>query len=409
MSELATEWGRVDSSGTVSVKLDGDWVTVGSFPDGTPEEAVALYQKKHSDLEAQVLLAEQRLKAGANAKDIQRSVDKLTTELATPASVGDIAALRARVVAIGEALGPMVEAQKAERERAQAEAIAYREDLVAQMEKLAAVSPAQIRWKDTTAKMAELFSSWQEHQQSGPRLPKATGDELWKRFRAARNTLDKARRNHFQERDKANKEAKSVKRELIEKAEALAPKGADGIPSYRDLLEQWKKAPRASRSVDEALWTKFKAAGDVLYQAKTLSDQAADDANKENGVAKRALLDKYSNILGESDHEVASQLLRSLHDEFKKIGPVPRADIKAIDQKVRAFDAHVKALHEKHWRDNDPEKKARSNSFLEQLTEQIAALDAQIADAEKAGDAAKVADLTAERDAKVSWRAALEH
>jgi hypothetical protein len=409
MSELATAWGRVDSSGTVSVKLDGDWVTVGSFPDGTPEEALALYEKKHAELEAQVLLAEQRLKAGANAKDIQRSVDKLTTELATPASVGDIASLRARIIAVGEALGPMVEAQRAEREKAQADAIAFREDLVAQMEKLAAVPPAQIRWKDTTAKMAELFSAWQEHQQSGPRVPKSTGDELWKRFRAARNTLDRARRNHFQERDKANKEAKSVKRELIDKAEALAPKGADGIPAYRDLLEQWKKAPRASRSVDEALWSKFKAAGDVLYQAKTASDQAVDEANKDNGVAKRALIDKYSTILEQSDHEAAAQSLRQFHDEFKKIGPVPRADIKAIDHKVRAFDAHVKALQEKHWRDNDPEKKARSNSFLEQLTEQIASLDAQIADAEKAGDKAKVEDLTAERDAKVSWRAALDN
>ena len=408
MSELATEWGRADSSGTVFVKLEGDWVTVGSFPDGTPEEALALYEKKHADLEAQVILAEQRLKAGANAKDIQRSVDKLTSELASPASVGDIASLRARVTAVGEALGPMVEAQKAEREKAQADAVSQRKELVTQMEQLAAVDPAQIRWKETTAKMTELFTAWQEHQQSGPRLPKATGDELWKRFRAARNALDKARRNHFQERDKNNKEAKSVKRELIEKAEALAPKGADGISAYRDLLEQWKKAPRASRSVDEALWSKFKAAGDVLYQAKTAHDQAADDANKENGDAKRALIEKYSAILDQTDHESAAQSLRSFHDEFKKIGPVPRADVKTIDQKVRAFDAHVKSLHEKHWRDNDPEKKARSNSFLEQLTDQIAALDVSIAEAEKAGDKARVEDLTAEREAKLAWRAALD-
>ena len=408
MSELATEWGRVDSSGTVFVKLDGDWVTVGSFPDGTPEEALALYEKKHADVESQVVLAEQRLKAGANAKDIQRSVDKLTAELATPASVGDIVTLRQRVTAIGEALGPVVEAQKLEREKAQAGAIAAREALVVQMEALAAVDPAQIRWKDTTAKTAELFSAWQEHQQSGPRLPKAAGDELWKRFRTARNTLDKARRAHFQERDKTNKEAKSVKRELIEKAEALAPKGADGISAYRDLLEQWKKAPRASRSVDEALWAKFKAAGDVLYQAKTADDQAADEANKENGELKLALIEKYSSILDQSEHDVAAQSLRQFHDEFKKIGPVPRASLKTIDQKVRAFDAHVKALQEKHWRDNDPEKKARSNSFLEQLTEQIESLETQIAEATKAGDSAKVDALSAERDAKISWRTALD-
>lgn len=408
MSELATEWGRVDSAGTVFVQLEGDWVSVGSFPDGTPEEALALYEKKHADLEAQVLLAEQRLKAGASAKDIQRSAEKLRNELATPSSVGDISVLRKRVNDVIDALGSLVEKQQQQREVALSEAVALRESLVTQMEQLAAVDPANIRWKETTAKMGELFSSWQEHQQSGPRLPKATGDDLWKRFRQARNSLDKARRAHFQERDKANKEAKVIKRELIDKAEALAAKGADGISAYRDLLEQWKKAPRASRSVDEALWAKFKAAGDVLYQAKSADDVAQDEANKENGVAKQALLEKYSSLLSETDHEKAAQSLRQFHDEFKKIGPVPRADIKAIDQKVRAFDAHVKALQEKHWRDNDPEKKARSNSFLEQLTEQIESLNAQISEAEQSGDAVAVKDLTDERDAKISWRNALD-
>ncbi len=408
MSELATEWGRVDSSGTVFVKLDGDWVGVGSFPDGTPEEALALYEKKHQDLESQVALAEQRIKAGANVKDVTRSITKLTADLATPSSVGDIASLRARVASLAEALGPLMEAQKAEKEKAQADAIAHREALVVRMEALAAADPATIRWKDTTAQVTELFSAWQEHQQTGPRLPKATGDELWKRFRTARNTLDRLRRAHFHERDKTNKEAKSAKRVLIEKAEALAPQGAGGIPAYRALLEEWKKAPRASRSVDEALWAKFKAAGDALYQAKTAEDEAADAANTANGEAKLALVEKYASILEATDHEDASAKLRSFHDEFKKIGPVPRAMVKTIDQKVRAFDARVKTLQEKHWRDNDPEKKARSNSFLEQLTEQIEALDAAIAEAEKAGDSAAVKDLTEEREAKVSWRNALD-
>jgi len=71
-------------------------------------------------------------------------------------------------------------------------------------------------------------------------LPKSTADELWKRFKAARNTLDRAKRQHFQDRDKAAKASKAVKRELIEKAQALAPKGAEGIPAYRALLEEWK-------------------------------------------------------------------------------------------------------------------------------------------------------------------------
>lgn len=408
MSELTVTWGRVDETGTVFVRLDNEWVTVGSFPDGSPEEALSHYEKKHVDLEAQIVLAEQRLKAGANAKDISRSVDKLLTDLATPHTVGDIVALRTRVSAIHEALAPLMEQQKAEREKAVSEAVVHREALVASIEALAAVPAEQVRWKETTQKVAELFASWQEHQQNGPRLPKATADELWKRFRASRNTLDRGRRAHFQERDKLNKEAKSVKRDLIEKAEALATKGAAGISDYRALLEQWKKAPRASKSVDDALWLKFKAAGDALYQAKTAEDQAADEVNRENGEKKSALIDKYAHITDTHDHEKAATLIRAFHDEFKKIGPVPKALVKPIDQKVKAFDAHVKSLQDKHWKDNDPEKKARSMSFLEQLTEQIDALEKAISEATSSGDSARVKDLTDEREAKIAWRQALD-
>jgi sulfur relay (sulfurtransferase) DsrC/TusE family protein len=408
MSELTTTWGRVDQSGTVFVQLDGEWVSVGAFPDATPEEALALYEKKHAELEGQIALAEQRLKAGANAKDISRSVEKLQAELATPHTVGDIASLRARVNSVMDALAPLMEQQKAEREKAVTEAVSHREALVTAIEALAAQPAEQVRWKEATQKVSELFTSWQEHQQNGPRLPKATADELWKRFRAARNTLDRGRRQHFQERDKLNKEAKSVKRDLIDKAEALATKGASGISEYRALLEQWKKAPRASRSVDDALWQKFKAAGDALYQAKTSEDEAADEANRENGEKKQALLDKYAHITNTSDHEQASTLLRAFHDEFKKIGPVPKALVKTLDQKVKAFDAHVKALLDKHWKDNDPEKKARSMSFLEQLTDQIDSLEKAIAEATSAGDSTRVKDLTDERDAKIAWRQALD-
>jgi hypothetical protein len=408
MSELSTTWGLVDQAGTIFVKLEGEWVTIGSFPDGTPEEAHALYASKHADLEAQVLLAEQRLKAGANAKDIQRSVQKLHKELEKPATIGDIVSLRARVTRLAEALQPLIDAQKVEKEKAVEDAIGHRESLVAKIEELAKKDPGQIRWKETTETVNELFAAWQEHQQNGPRLPKATGDDLWKRFRNARNTLDRHRRAHFQERDKANKEAKAIKSQLIEKAEALAPKGAEGIPAYRTLLEEWKKAPRATRSVDDALWTRFKTAGDALYQAKSQQDQAADEANQENGAAKQALIDKYKSLLDSTDPDQASGSLRSFFDEFKKIGPVPRADIKKIDQQVRAFETHVKALQEKKWQDNDPEKKARSSSFLEQLAEQIQSLDAKISEAEKSGDKALAAELTEERDAKIAWQKALE-
>src|SRR3546814_16596502 len=44
--------------------------------------------------------------------------------------------------------------------------------------------------------------------------------------------------------------------------EALAPRGEDGIGAYRDLLDEWKSVGRAGKKIDDALWARFKAAGD---------------------------------------------------------------------------------------------------------------------------------------------------
>ena len=77
MAQTADSFGRVDDDGTVHV-LDGDaWRPVGSFPDGTPEEALAYFRRKFDDLAATLTLAEQRIKAKANAKDIRTQLAKM--------------------------------------------------------------------------------------------------------------------------------------------------------------------------------------------------------------------------------------------------------------------------------------------------------------------------------------------
>jgi len=400
-------WGRVTEDGTVEVTIEGTWHAVGSYPDGSPEEALALFVRKFDDLEAQVKLAEQRAKAGAPAKDLSRALNKLVDDLTSAAAVGDYVSLRARVDTLTATISQLIEAQAKEREEAVAAAMMEREAIVAEIEALASKDLGTIRWKETSAQVDALFERWKTHQQNGPRLPKSAADELWKRFKAARNTLDRAKRQHFQDRDKAAKASKAVKRELIEKAEALAPKGADGIPAYRALLEEWKKSPRAARSIEDQLWAHFKAAGDVLYQAKTQQAEAEDEANRENGEAKQKLVSEFSDILSMSDHREAVERLRLFHDRFRQIGPVPRSMLKSIDAEVKKFDQHVKKLEAEHWEKTDPEKQARSQSFLDQIEDQIADLEAAQKAAEAAGDAAKASALGEEIATKVAWKKVL--
>ncbi len=403
MATSADAFGRVDDDGTVSVREGQSWRTVGSFPDGTAEEALAYFTRKFEDLEATVSLAEQRVKAGAAVRDIAKQLDRLDKDLVDPAAVGDIATLRERVAALREKL-PSLEAQQDEASKeAVAEALAHREKIVADMEAIAAQEPSKIRWKQATTTMTELFEAWQTHQQTGPRVPKKTADELWARFRTARNTVERARRAYFQDLDKASKEAKAIKKELIAAAEALVEKGAAGIPSYRNLLAKWKEAPRASKSVEDGLWAQFKKAGDALYGAKAEEDKRDDETNSVNAENKRALLAEFADILTLTDRDQASLRLRTFHTRFQALGPVPKKDLRAIDDQVKKLDAHVKSLEQEFWTKNDPEKKARSESMTGQLTAAISDLESKI----QTASGAEKADLENELATKKAWLAVL--
>jgi hypothetical protein len=403
MTPSADAFGRVDDDGTVHVREGDTWRAVGSFPDGTPEEAMAYFTRKFDDLEAGVSLAEQRVKAGAAVRDIKKQLERLRTDLTEPSAVGDIEALRARVAALTEKLPSLEAVQEEANHAVVAEALVHRGKIVADMEALAAQDPGKIRWKQATTTMTELFESWQTHQQSGPRVPKKTADELWTRFRTARNALEKARRSYFQDLDKASKEAKSVKKDLIASAEALVERGAAGISAYRTLLDKWKEAPRASKSVEDGLWAQFKKAGDALYGAKAAEDKKDDEVNSVNAEHKRSLIAEFADIATLSDRDQASQRLRAFHTKFSAIGPVPKKDMRAIDDQVKKFDSHVKSLEQEFWTKNDPEKKARSESMTGQLTTAITELEQKL----EGANGSDKTEIEAELATKKAWLAIL--
>ncbi|WP_092667451.1 DUF349 domain-containing protein [Agrococcus carbonis] len=393
-------FGRVDADGTVAVR-DGDaWRVVGQFPDATPEEALAYFERKHTELEGQVRLLEQRIRGGANAKDVAKAASHLHETVQGSSAVGDIPALLARLDALRGTLGELEAQQQAASKADLEHAIAERTQVVESIERLAAGDLGDVQWKQMMQKVDVLFADWQRLQKDGPRLPKGQADALWKRFRDARSTLETARRKFFAELDASHKDVRARKQALVEQAQALAPKGVDGIPAYRALLDQWKAAGRAGRKIDDALWAQFKEAGDVLFAAK--AEQAAVD-NEEyaaNLVAKRALLEEAAPILELQDRAAARDALLSIQRRWDEIGRVPRESLREVEDRMRAIETHVRELDEQHWKRSDPERKARSEGLAGQLEEAIEALEAELADAK---DAKRKAEIEAELATKRSW------
>ncbi|WP_378146553.1 DUF349 domain-containing protein [Cnuibacter sp. UC19_7] len=400
-------WGRVDDDGNVYVReADGERL-VGQFPDGSKEEALAYFERKYTDLAGQVTLLEQRARRGAPAADVAKTVARLTSAVDGANAVGDLEALKTRLAALTTTVSEISEQQSAEAEAEVQAAVAERTAIVEQIEALAAQDPAKAQWKQVSATIDELFGRWQAHQHDGPRLPRAEANELWRRFRDARTSLETQRRAFFAELDQVHKEARSRKQQLVEQAEALASRGADGIPAYRDLLAQWKGTGRAGRKYDDALWDRFKAAGDVLYGAR--SEVVARDEQEygENLTAKLALLDEAEPLLKETDRVKAREALTSIQLRWDAIGRVPRDNVKTVEERLRRVETAVRKLDEEHWNRSDPEKKARSEGLASQLSGAIEKLQKEIDEAQAAGDSKKVKELQESLDARKIWLDAL--
>ncbi|TFD38757.1 DUF349 domain-containing protein [Cryobacterium sp. TMT1-19] len=400
-------WGRVDETGTVYVREATGERAVGQYPDATPEEALAYFERKYVELNGQVTLLEQRAKGGAPAADIAKSVKHLTEAVANANAVGNLAALATRLGALGGAVTELTEQQGAEAKAAATAAVAERAAIVAEAEALAAEDPAKTQWKQTSAALEALFAKWQAHQHDAPRIPKGEANDLWKRFRAARTTIEQNRKAFFAELDSAHKDVRNRKQHLIERAEALAPKGADGIPGYRNLLDEWKLAGRSGKKQDDAMWAKFKAAGDVLYSVKSEIDAHDDEEFAGNLTLKVELLTEAELLLAETDRTKARSALSSIQRRWDAIGKVPRDSVKSIEDRMRKVEAAVRKLDDDHWKRNNPETKARAEGLAGQLHDAIVKLEAELAAAQAGGDAAAITEATEALETRKAWLKAI--
>ncbi|HEY4269578.1 MAG TPA: DUF349 domain-containing protein [Galbitalea sp.] len=400
-------WGRADATGTVYVREADGERAVGQYPDGTPEEALAYFQRKFSDLAGQVTLLEQRAERGAPVADIAKAVASLSEAVTGANAVGNLEALHTRLAALGGTVTELTEKQQEEARAAVEAAIIERAAIVSEAEALAAQDPAKAQWKIVSASLDELFQRWQKHQQDGPRLPKNESNELWKRFRAARATIDTHRKAFFAELDSTHRDARSRKQELVTKAEALIPQGSAGVSAYRTLLDDWKLAGRAGKKFDDALWARFKAAGDAIYAAKSEIDARDNEEFEANLALKLELLAEAEPLLSATDRAKARESLLSIQRRWDKIGKVPRDKVKTIEDRLRKVETAVRKLDEDHWQRSDPEKQARSEGLASQLHEAISRLEKELAEAKASGDTKKVADAQEALDARKVWLNAL--
>jgi Domain of Unknown Function (DUF349) len=376
-----TAFGRVDSDGTVYVKTASGERAVGSWQAGTPEEGLAHFARRFEDLVTEVNLIESRLGSGAaDAQGALATIKRIHASLPEAHVVGDIDGLSARLDKLTTVATQKADESRALRDAARTEAVARKTALVTEAEQLGAESTS---WKATGDRFKAILDEWKTIRG----VDRKTDTELWKRYAAARDAFTRRRGGHFATLDASRKQAQSRKDELVTEAESLA-ESTDWTSTanrLKELMTEWKAAPRAAKDVEQRLWERFRAAQDGFFTRRSEVFSARDAEHKAALERRQAVLGEAEALDIEADPKAAQAALRDLQTRWHDAGRLPR-DAGHLERRWRAVEEKIRTAMDVAWRRPEPS----ASPLLLQMRDQVAEAEARLDRAKSAGDTKRI-------------------
>jgi hypothetical protein len=377
---------------------------VGSWQAGSPDEALAFFQRKYASLETEVSLLEQRIATtDLSPAHAQATITRLLAAVADAHAVGDLDGLHGRLETLTSLVDHRREENKAAREQARTAAHQAKERIVAEAERIAAEAT---HWKISGERMRQLLEEWK----AAPRGDRATETALWKRLSAARNAFTKRRKAYFAGLEEEREGVKVRKEKLCAEAETLAASTDWGptASAFRELMRSWKEAGRADRAAEEELWSRFKTAQDNFFQARSLVLHAKDAELREHANAKARLLAEAEKLVPVTDPRAARATLRGIQERWEQAGSVPRDSHERLEGGLRRVEEAVRRAEDSQWRRSNPEALSRARGTVEQIRSAISQLEGQLARAQASGDARGQQRAEEALTARRSWLAEAE-
>ena len=409
----SNQWGRVDDDGTVYLVHAGGERPVGSWFAGTHEEGLAHFERKYQQIATEVGLLEEKCRTGVGDPiGILATTQRILDSLPEANVIGDLDALAARCDAVAERAAVRAEdvlaqraeadiarkaakqAEKAERAEAYAAAIAAKEHLAIEAEKLA----SSTEWKATGDRLRAIVEEWKTIK-----IDRKTDQALWSRLSGARTEFDKRRGTHFAALTETRKAAQSAKEKLIAAAEEIqnSTEWQETANKFKSLMSEWKAAPRAAKNVEDALWARFKTAQDTFFTARSASFEERDTSYAENLAIKEALLAEAESLNPTDGLEAAQAAFRQIQEKWTAAGRVPRESMRALDSRLEAVSSRLASAAEKRW----SQVSAASSPLVIRLKESIDKLERKIDKARAAGDEKSLADLESQLTTQRQWLA----
>jgi Domain of Unknown Function (DUF349) len=168
----------------------------------------------------------------------------------------------------------------------------------------------------------------------------AVGDlaSLLARLDAVEGLIDERRKRSEAARAKARAQAAVTKEKIVTEAEGLA-ESSDWKRSgdrLRELLEEWKKAPRLERKVDDALWKRFSHARTAFDKRRRVHFAELDEQRGEATAKKEKLIKKAEELSTSKEWGDTARAYRDLMTEWKAAGRARRDVEDSLWERFRA-------------------------------------------------------------------------
>lgn len=208
-----------------------------------------------------------------------------------------------------------------------------KEQLIERIEKLAAGA-------FSNKLLVELHQIHDEFKSIGP-VPKDQQDVSWERFRLASTKVYELRKLHSEQLLQRWQENLALKKELRDQIISLAASTPVDFKEWQSstdkvlqLSEKWKTTGRvpneAISEVNRPFWQAYK----TFFQQKSAFFKEQDKVRQGNVEALKILIAKAESLLDENWSSHLDQI-KALQNEWKSVGPVPRAQQEKLFQKFK--------------------------------------------------------------------------
>lgn len=194
-------------------------------------------------------------------------------------------------------------------------------------------------------------------------------EDLYKQIKSQKNTyfqtLDRLKDTNFSQKTELLRRL----RELVESDESSGADAKTSWNEFKKIQDEWKAAGNINSPHNATLWATYHALVDRYYSNRNIYFELKELDRKKNATLKTEVIEKVEAMAKAYEEKpVTRQTIDEaniLFEEYKHIGPAPKAEQEALWQRMKAA---LDALYEKRRGQNEDQRKESAQLYEEKST-----------------------------------------